>query len=298
MAIGRRVIMPPPIPILMQDAAALIADLLGTGHYAVAEMSADCSTLTATLTIQSPDSAAPEQFSCKVPADGTQSLAGYALRSAHPVAVGELIEDERFDDAFLKKHRIISALAVPLMMDGQSFGALIACSHQAQSFEREDLLFSETVAHLVGTAIAKRRAEAELEYERHLHDDVPAESEVSGQVGPRRSEHAGSPGVEVSQNRRVCPRRAYPYRQSIAPIINGALPPKGDFKEVHCRDIAAGGFSYVADAPPASNSLIVALGQAPNFTYVAAEIVHVNRVNRDGRHHYVVGCVYTGRANY
>jgi hypothetical protein len=111
---------------------------------------------------------------------------------------------------------------------------------------------------------------------------------------------AGSEGQHtatdaMNSERRRRPRRSYPYRQQIAPVIDGKMPPPEAFVEIECHDIAAGGFSYLAAQPPASNSLIVALGAPPKLTHLSAEVAHVNRMKQDGRTMYLIGCMYTGR---
>jgi len=109
---------------------------------------------------------------------------------------------------------------------------------------------------------------------------------------------ANGPPESSQEDRRRRNRRSYPYRQYIAPIIRNRLPAKTQFATVCCNDISAGGFSYLAGEPPASNRLLVGLGEPPDLTYVVAEVVHVTRVTRGEKQTYTVGCRYTGRAEY
>ena len=418
-AVGRRAIAPPELSILMDDAAALIAELLDARHYAVAETLRNGSKLRVTLKLRQPDAAQPRAFSQEVSAAGNDSVAGYVLQAAYPITVSELSGESRFQDIFLRKHGIESLVAVPLILPDRSFGALIACDSESRRFETEDALFAETIAHLITTAIARRQAEEELVdhrrqtdgvlktvkalvlelnsngqivrinraceqvtgfsladvKDRRIWDVLPVPKDVEAfraifqklaeggsliecenslltkhseqrtiawscaamtgsdgsvksiiatgidvteqrqaeedsqkrqsaserQSSATRIERSAPPGTPVSAilaDRRGRPRRSYPYHQSIAPIINGKLPARSELVRVQCNDIAAGGFSYLSDSPPPSDMLVVALGHSPNLTYVTAEIVHLTRVKRNGQNAYLVGCTYTGRAEY
>jgi len=441
-AIGRRAVAAPDLFILMQDSAALIADLLETDHHAVAEPSRDGSKLRVTLSLQEPGAAESQTFVQEVGRGGTDSLAGHVLEVAHPVTVADLSQEKRFQEPFLRKHGIRSAVAVPLITQGQSFGALIACGDHVRRHQKEDLLFAETIAHLVTTSVARTHTEQTLAEERHVADSIletvgalvlmldtqgrivrinrackrvtgfsPAElkerpiwnvfplpeeiglfqvifqklqagvspveyesslltkhsdqrriawsyagvSSAKGSIesiiatgiditGQREAEEKaqraeqaaetareatkrvlglstdesvsrllGNPeeatgdqpvdpyvsaAIAVHGERRRSPRRSYPYHQAIAPILNGKLPDRADFLHVPCKDIAAGGFSYLSPTPPLSDELIVALGTPPQLTYIAAQVMHVTRLKGHGKHRYLVGCAYIGRARY
>jgi len=102
------------------------------------------------------------------------------------------------------------------------------------------------------------------------------------------------PNVE----RRKHPRRAYPYRQKIAAIVDGNLPDPDSFTEVSCNDIAAGGFSFLARKPPDSDMLVVALGVPPKIAYLIAQVRHITRTQEYGKPMFLVGCKCVGRATY
>jgi PAS domain-containing protein len=98
--------------------------------------------------------------------------------------------------------------------------------------------------------------------------------------------------------RRRKPRRSFPYCQRIAPILDGKRPDLSEFQEILCNDISAGGFSFVSDASPASESYVVALGSPPKFTFLTARVAHVTPVKHEGRRRYLIGCHYVGRVVY
>ena len=87
-------------------------------------------------------------------------------------------------------------------------------------------------------------------------------------------------------------RRAYPYKQRIAPVIEGKLPAHDEFEEVNCRDISAGGFSYFTPLKPDFKEIVVALGFPPSLTYLSADVMHGRPTEYDGQDesHAVSGC--------
>jgi len=434
-AIGRRAVAAPDLSILMQDAASLIAEALDAEFSGVAELTPDGSKIIHSLRLNGPDAVDARPLLRESGPDGTDSLAGYALDVAFPVAVVELSQDTRFCDPFLQRHGIRSAIAIPLKLHGQAFGALLACSRQVQQHDTEDVLFVETVAHLITTTAARVRMEKDFAAERRLaaevwqtvgaivlvldpegrivranraceqltgfpsdeiegrsiwdvfpvpdeadlfqtvfkrlHKGVSAmehESRLLTKHGERReicwsysvvrsadrsiesvvatgtdvtaerqaerkaakaeqiaaqarsasaskqeekdtpsargappdqppAEAAALPGPINSERRRRA-RLSYPYRQRIAPIVDGRLPDDDEFTEIQCNDIAAGGFSFISPKPPQSEMLVVALGTPPNLSYLTAQVAHVTRLQREGRRMYLVGCSYVGRVAY
>jgi PAS domain S-box-containing protein len=179
-AMGRRAIAPPDLPILMQDAADLLAKVLGTEYGLVAELLPEGRSPRLKLALRKTGGTEPNTpvcgtrppgtaFSCRADGSwGSNSLAGYALQIARPVVVADLPREKRFADGFLRKHGIRSAIAVPLKLQDRSFGSLAACTAESRYFGDEDLLFVETIGHLVTAVIGKVQAERSLADERHL----------------------------------------------------------------------------------------------------------------------------------
>jgi len=117
--------------------------------------------------------------------------------------------------------------------------------------------------------------------------------------GPADESDSGEPvQLPPEVERRGRPRRAYRYRQRVAEVVDGMLPNVTDFDEVFCNDISAGGFSFLAEVAPRSDTLVVALGIHPRVIYVTAQVVHITRVERDGRRMFLVGCNYMSRVKY
>lgn len=96
----------------------------------------------------------------------------------------------------------------------------------------------------------------------------------------------------------MCPRRAYPYLQAIAPAVNGEKPALESFREVRCRDIAAGGFSFIDHEMMPYNAFVVAFGTGKSLTYIRAKVRHRSTIVIDGQKAQVVGCEYVERLTY
>lgn len=98
--------------------------------------------------------------------------------------------------------------------------------------------------------------------------------------------------------RRRKPRRSYPYVQMVAPVYNAKLPTSDMFKAMRCKDIAAGGFSFLSPSKPDYEHCVAAFGVAPSLTYLMARIVHSRPIEHEGESIHIVGCQYTGRVEY
>lgn len=437
-ALGRRAVAPPALPILLQDAAALLAEMFDSEYSGVAEVLPDGRKIRHYLTCRND---AGDSTPCdiqEIALGNGSSLAGYALQVAHPVVVTDLTQEKRFTDLFLRGHGVFSAVAVPLKLHGEAFGALGAYSVYPRHFRKDDVLFTETIGHLIATTIGRCRAEEQLLLERTLSQGVLqavdalvlvldpqwriihvnracqkttgfAADEIVGRPvwnvftvqeeagwyrtlmdrcresgGPveyesyLQTKHGGrrriawryqsvhdphgnvssvvATGIDITDRcnaeKRLCeaeqemavvqrelaaikeaqqraadvapateegrptispfsslptplnaerrgrPRRSYPYAQRVAPIVKGELPKEGDFAEIECNDIGAGGFSFFAAQPPVSDMLVVALGTPPKVTHLTAQVAHITRQERNGRRMYLIGCSYTGRIHY
>lgn len=156
-AIGRRAAVAPAIDLFLQDAAGLLAEMLGMEHYGVAELRESGSRLEMLTNLR-----LTPPIVWKYAADGRCSLGGYALQVALPVSVEDLADETRFEDRPMRAAKLRSALAVPLTTSGSQFGALAAYGKAARTFSNDDVLFAETIAHLVSISIARQQAEQQV----------------------------------------------------------------------------------------------------------------------------------------
>jgi len=99
------------------------------------------------------------------------------------------------------------------------------------------------------------------------------------------------PGAPV----RSSPRRAFPYRQRIAPFEPGKPLATLPFVEVQFEDISAGGVSFYLDYHPDFETVVLALGAGANLHYLTANIVNVTEMARSGKRHFKIGCRFLER---
>jgi PAS domain S-box-containing protein len=413
-ALGRRAVAPPECSILVQDASSLLAEMLHADFGLAAEFCDDGRMLDVRLMEPSTSESAPSPGRRqKLPTDCLESLVGHVLNVALPTAVGDLTLQRGFTDRFLRKHGVRAAVAAPLKLVDRSFGAIAACFREARHFDDEDVMFVETVSHLVSATIARSQAEQWLADERRMTSGlfdtlqaivlvldrsghvqktnaacerttgfslaevkgrrleatlaVPEElylfqnalgrvlagnasTEFESRLLTKHSQQrfvawtmaavsngrgeidaviatgidvtrerqleaklltesaaahplplpaaAPDPAGAINSERRKRPRRSYPYRQMIASVVDGKLPEPDSFQAVTCNDIGAGGFSFLTHRPLPSDTLVVALGNPPQLTYLMAKVIHVNRVEQEGKWVFLVGCTYSGRAEY
>ncbi len=169
------------------------------------------------------------------------------------------------------------------------FGASPAAGNEARCFLLTGI---DITAQRLAEERAKRAQKALAHLRSAAGGDKPlADSGASGRSGELAS---GRRLTEVE--RRQKPRRPFPYRQNVAYVTGTVCPAEDDFVEVQCRDIAAGGFSFLSPHLPQSDRLVVALGSPRHLTYLTARVVHVTGLADSGRASHLVGCQYTGRA--
>jgi PAS domain S-box-containing protein len=173
-ALGRRAIAPPDISLLIQDAAALIAETLETDRYGTAELSLDGKELLVRLGKTGTADIGDPLFARCIDFDARESLAAQAIETAQVVVAPEPGKRLPLSDQFLKQQGVRAALLIPLVTADHSFGALGAYSIRPRKFLPDDMLFAETIAHLVSTTISRDRAQKALEEERLLTQTILA----------------------------------------------------------------------------------------------------------------------------
>ena len=174
-ALGRRAIAPPESSLLIQDAAALIAETLDTDRYGAAELSENGKTLMLRLGVTGAANTDRDALvEHRLDFDPRVSLAARALETAHIVVAPKLTKDSPLHDRFLHKQGIRAALVTPLQTVDYSFGILGAFSSRPREFSPEDMLFAETIAHLVSTTISRDRVQKALDEERRFTTTILA----------------------------------------------------------------------------------------------------------------------------
>lgn len=171
LAFGRRSNAQPALSVLMQDAAALVGEMLQTEFSGVAI--ADGEKLFSSVSRVAGPSQPPSQpVTSECSMDATASMAGYALRTASPVTSANLPGERRFCDLFLRGLGAISALCVPLYLAKKGLGALGVYSTSPREFRTDDSRFVETIAHLLASSVGRLQVEEELRRQRSLASTV------------------------------------------------------------------------------------------------------------------------------
>ena len=165
LTLGRRAMSCPLSSMLAQDSVQLVSQALKADHHGLAQPSADGTALILSFQSHQLHDGCTEK-TYKYPTRESDSLVGYAISKAIPVLTDRLEHETRFKDAFMRKMKAASAIAVPLQQSGQSFGAIAVYSSQLQRFTTDDLTFLEMVAHVLTAAMAHSRIEELLQNER------------------------------------------------------------------------------------------------------------------------------------
>lgn len=161
--------------------------------------------------------------------------------------------------------------------------------------ERVRSLAEETTATL-------SQLSARLEKKRPAAKDQAAASAPAaaspphdgGVPTPPTAAEMAAVGATATEQRRS-PRRAYRYRQKIAPMADDGMPMQGGFFEVECWDISACGFSFFMDQLPKFETLVAALGRRPALSHFSARVMRVARMKQDDKTRYLVGCDFIER---
>ncbi|WP_406699624.1 response regulator [Singulisphaera sp. Ch08] len=94
---------------------------------------------------------------------GTRSFSGFSLLSADPLVVDDLRQESRFEvPPFLRRHGVVSGISVNIHGRGRSFGTLEAFARSQRPFTPDDANFLQALAHVLATAIQRKRDEQEL----------------------------------------------------------------------------------------------------------------------------------------
>ena len=89
---------------------------------------------------------------------------GFTLTAGEPVVVEDLKTETRFGGApFLESHGVVSGMTVAISQQGQAFGVLGAHTTNRRKFTEDEVHFLLAVATVLAMAVARKRAEADLE---------------------------------------------------------------------------------------------------------------------------------------
>jgi signal transduction histidine kinase len=94
-----------------------------------------------------------------------RSMAAYVLQSAEPVIVRDMRTITAFNvPEFIRAHGVVSGISVVIPGAGRPWGILEVQSRRGRTFVEDDFHFLQSVANVISTAQARKRAEAEREH--------------------------------------------------------------------------------------------------------------------------------------
>jgi PAS domain S-box-containing protein len=172
LAFGRRSNAQPPMGVLMEDAAAITAEILGVDRIGVGEVVSGGTAIALRVAGISKQGTLVNVLTHQYAAEAAQSMAGYALEMATPISSSNLATEKRFTDLFLRKLDVVTALTMPLHFNGRPFGVLGLYACRERPFGLDDVQFAETIAHLLTSSLARIKAEEELDQQRSFASTV------------------------------------------------------------------------------------------------------------------------------
>ncbi len=171
-AFGRRTVARPAIGVLMQDAVALVGEILGTGLAGVTEVTDRGRRIVTTVTSIDAGGRMAKPVSHRAPMTPVNSMAAFALTMANTVVTANLPSETAYQDMFLRNLGVRSALCVPIHAGREPLGALGVYCREPRHFEADDRGFAESISHLLAATIARVQAEDELAQQRRLARSV------------------------------------------------------------------------------------------------------------------------------
>ncbi|MES1926235.1 histidine kinase dimerization/phosphoacceptor domain -containing protein [Salinisphaera sp. T31B1] len=107
------------------------------------------------------------------------SPAGYALQTGEPVISNHLDDETRFRTPdLLAEHGVTRAINVVIQATGEPFGVLEADAPSDGTFDKDDVDFLQSLAHVLASGIERGRVEVELETALQEKDQLIGEKET------------------------------------------------------------------------------------------------------------------------
>jgi PAS domain S-box-containing protein len=151
--LGERAITTTDLSDLFEGAVALVGDTLDVPYCQVLELQADGRSLLLRAGVGWREGSVGQAI-----VDASQ--AGHTLQLHEPVVVEDWRTETRFRSAdLLRSHAIVSGVTVQIPTKARPFGVLGAHDDRPRKFTRDDIHFLQAVAHILGTAIDRNRAE-------------------------------------------------------------------------------------------------------------------------------------------
>ncbi len=171
LAFGRRSSTYPEVTMLVQDAAALVAQVLGADLSGISTV-ASGGTLTLNVAEAGPAGEYLPRASRELSLQPELSMAGYTVMTAGPVVSARLATEDRFTDMFLRELGVVSGLTVPLPAQGIAFGTISVYWKTLHEVDPDAVGFAEIIGHMLGASLARAKMENERRRQQLLNEMV------------------------------------------------------------------------------------------------------------------------------
>jgi two-component system cell cycle sensor histidine kinase/response regulator CckA len=153
---GERALVTDDLARLFNDAVALVAETLDLPFGGVLERRSDGQT----LVLRAAVGWSSTQVGQMTTAISDDTQAGYTLSHNEPTIVADMTREMRFAGAKrLREHDIASGITVVIPGPMHAYGVLAAHDKRPREFSRDDVYFLQAIAHVLGTAVERSRAD-------------------------------------------------------------------------------------------------------------------------------------------
>jgi len=170
LAFGRRSNARPELSVLMQDAVALVSEVLSADFSGVGQVVAG--KLVRKVVRRGEQGSAVDPVVHESSLAAEDSIAGFALSEADSTVSSNVSSDSHFTDLFLRKLGVLGALCVPLHVGNKPFGTLEIYAEKEREFAEADVQFAQTIAQLLTSSIGRIQAEEALHQQRTFSSTI------------------------------------------------------------------------------------------------------------------------------
>ncbi|MCC6174013.1 MAG: GAF domain-containing protein [Chloroflexi bacterium] len=250
-ALGQLALTGQPLDELMEHAVRMVTATLGVEFAKVLELRPDEGILVLRAGAGWPEDA-PESTPLET---GSNTQAGYTLRTGGPVVVDDLRTETRFTGpSLLHRFGVVSGMSVIIHGRGHTFGVLGAHTTRHRTFTEDDVNFLQATANVLATVVERRRAEEER---AQLIREQAARAEAEAAQARLAFLAEASSALAASLD----------YETTLNAVAHLAVPTLADFCTVDVVE-ADGRVQRVATAhaDPSRESLVRQLGAFPPDT--------------------------------
>ncbi len=158
--LGQFVMTNSDLPVLLSQAAMLVAQTLEVQYSAIYERLPD-----GDLILQAGMGWKQDRVGLAKVSGGKDSQIGFTLHSGEPVIIADQLPDKiQFDQpALFSEHGIVSSVTILIATRDQPFGVMGVHTTQRREFTSDEVQFLMAVANSIGMAAERKRAEAILQ---------------------------------------------------------------------------------------------------------------------------------------